>query len=120
MYDYYEAVKEDVLKYIREEVDMNGIDFDELETRLDEDLWNEDSVTGNSSDSYTFNQAQAQEYVEANKDLVREMSSEFNYAQGIMEKWFNDDYEGIDVCLRCYVLGSAISSAIEELREAAE
>lgn len=30
MYDYYEAVKEDVLNYIKEEVDMNGMDLDEL------------------------------------------------------------------------------------------
>ena len=34
MYDYYEAVKEDVLKYIEEEVDTDGIDFKELETQL--------------------------------------------------------------------------------------
>ena len=34
MYDYYEAVKEDVLTYIKEEVDMNGMDLDELKERL--------------------------------------------------------------------------------------
>lgn len=120
MYDYYEAVKEDVLKYIKEEVDTDGIDFEELETRLYDDLFNEDSVTGNASGSYTFSIAQAQEYVEDNKDLVREMCSEFRNAERVMNWWFSDGYESIDVSLRCYVLGSAISSALEELREAAE
>ena len=76
MYNYYEAVKKDVLDYIREEVDMNGMDLDELKERLWEDLLNADSVTGNSSGSYTCNRIEAQKYVEENKDLVREMCSE--------------------------------------------
>lgn len=120
MYDYYEAVKEDVLEYIEEEVDTDGIDFEELETRLCDDLWNEDSVTGNASSSYTFSRAQAQEYVEDNKDLIREMCSEFGNEERVKNWWLSDDYESIDVSLRCYVLGSAIGSALEELREAAE
>ena len=45
MYDYYEAVKEDILKYIEEEVDTDGIDFEELETQLYDDLFTEDSLT---------------------------------------------------------------------------
>lgn len=120
MYDYYEAVKEDVLKYIEENIDMEITDFDELETQLIEDLWAEDSVTGNASGSYTFSRAEAQEYVKNNKDLVQEMCNEFDCKQKIMENWFDDDYESIDVSLRCYVLGSAINTAIKELREAAE
>ena len=120
MYDYYEAVKEDVLKYIEEEVDTDGIDIEELETQLYNDLFTEDSVTGNASGSYTFSRAQAQEYVETNKDLVREMSSEFRCEEQVKNWWLSDDYESIDVSLRCYVLGSAIGSALEELWEAAE
>lgn len=119
-YDYYEEVKKDVLKYIEEEVDLEVTDFDELKTRLYDDLMNEDSVTGNASGSYTSDQCKAQKYVEDNKDLVREMSSEFCIEQKTMQRWLDDDYKGIDVCIRCYVLGSAIASAIEELREAAE
>ena len=120
MYDYYEAVKEDVLKYIEEEVDTDGIDFEELETQLYDDLFTEDSVTGNASGSYTSSRAQAQEYVEENKDLIREMCSEFGCEEQVKVWWLSDDYESIDVSIRCYVLGNAISSALEELREAAE
>ena len=120
MYDYYKAVKEDVLKYIEEEVDTDGIDFEELETQLYDDLFTEDSVTGNASGSYTFSRAQAQEYVEENKDLIHEMCSEFGCEERVKDWWLSDDYESIDVSIRCYVLGNAISSALEELREAAE
>ena len=83
MYDYYEAVKEDVLNYIKEEVDMNGMDLNELKERLYEDLINEDSITGNTSGSYTFCRSKAQKYVEENKDLVREMCDEFGDHQRI-------------------------------------
>lgn len=120
MYDYYKAVKEDVLKYIEEEVDTDGIDFEELKTQLYDDLFTEDSVTGNASGSYTFSRAQAQEYVEENKDLIHEMCSEFGCEERVKDWWLSDDYESIDVSIRCYVLGNAISSALEELREAAE
>ena len=120
MYVYYEAVKEDVLKYIEKEVDTDGIDFEELETRLYDDLFTEDSVTGNASGSYTSSRAQAREYIEENKDLIREMCSEFGCEEQVKGWWFFGDYESIDVSIRRYVLGSAIGSALEELREAAE
>lgn len=120
MYDYYVAVKEDILNYIKEEVDMNNMDLDELKERLYEDLINKDSITGNASGSYTFCQSKAQKYVEENKDLVREMCDEFGGHQRITDWWLTDDYESIDVSLRCYVLGNAIEMAVEELETAAE
>lgn len=120
MYNYYEAVKEDVLNYIKKEVDMNGMDLDELKERLYEDLINNDSVTGNASGSYTLYRSEAQKYVEENKDLVREMCDEFGDHQRIANWWLTDDYELIDVCLRCYVLSNAIEMAVEELETAAE
>ena len=120
MYNYYEAVKEDVLNYIKKEVDMNGMDLDELKERLYEDLKNNDSVTGNASGSYTLCRSEAQKYVEENKDLVREMCDEFGDHQRIANWWLTDDYESIDVSLRCYVLGNAIEMAVKELETAAE
>lgn len=120
MYDYYEAVKEDVLNYIKDEVDMKDMDLNELRERLYENCMNADCVTGNLSGSYTFSQYEAQKYVEENKDLVREMCEELNYSQTVMNWWYTDDYEFIDVALRCYVLCSAIDRALEELNEAAK
>lgn len=63
-YNYNEAVKNDVLDYIRNEVNFSEFeDLEELEQSLNDDLWTVDSVTGNASGSYTFNRYQAQEYV---------------------------------------------------------
>ena len=115
MYNYYEAVKEDVLTYIKEEVDMNGMDLDELKERLYEELINEDSVTGNRSGSYTFCRSEAQKYVEENKDLVREACDDYGNHKWVANLWLTDDYELIDSFLRCYILGNAIEMAIRNL-----
>ena len=115
MYNYYEAVKEDVLTYIKEEVDMNGMDLDELKERLYEELINEDRITGNASGSHTFCRSKAQKYVEENKDLVREACDDYGNHKWVANLWLTDDYELIDSFLRCYVLGSAIEMAIRSL-----
>lgn len=57
-YDYLEAVKDDVREYIKDHdlLEEGWQDSrDELEEKLNDDLWAEDSVTGNASGSYTFN-----------------------------------------------------------------
>lgn len=70
-YDYYEEVKNDVLDYIE-----NNIDLDEFENREDlyehlyDELFVEDSVTGNGSGSYTMSNRKAREYVGDNLDLL--------------------------------------------------
>ena len=70
-YDYYEEVKNDVLDYIE-----NNIDLDEFGNREDlyehlyDELFVEDSVTGNGSGSYTMSNRIAWEYVGDNLDLL--------------------------------------------------
>lgn len=64
MYDYYEAMREDVREYIENEIDFSEFDsMEELEEKLNEDLWTVDSVTGNGSGSYTFNTYEAEENI---------------------------------------------------------
>ena len=56
MYDYKEAVKHDILEYIHDELDLKDFeDLSELEDNLQDELLNNDSITGNASGSYTFN-----------------------------------------------------------------
>ena len=58
------------------------------------------------------------EYVDDNKDLIREAIDEgFMDRQKTAEWWLDDCYESIDVSLRCYVLSQAIDDAIEELED---
>lgn len=78
-YNYMEAVKEDVKNYIDSEINFEDFDsLEELEEKLNDELWTEDSVTGNASGSYTFNRVTAENYVNSNKELVNEMVDEFD------------------------------------------
>ena len=94
-YNYNEAVKNDVLDYIRNEVNFSEFeDLEELEQSLNDDLWTVDSVTGNASGSYTFNRYQAEEYVMDNIELLSEACEEFGTnTETVGEKILNEEFE---------------------------
>ena len=113
-YDYREAVKEDVLDYVKNEIDF--VDFEtieELEEKLNEELFVCDSVTGNASGSYTFDTYEAEENLTHNWDLLEEALDEFGFDENPISK----GAEWCDVTIRCYLLGSAIAAALEELED---
>lgn len=118
-YNYNEAVKNDVLDYIRNEVNFSEFeDLEELEQSLNDDLWTVDSVTGNASGSYTFNRYQAQEYVMDNIELLNEACEEFGTnTETVGEKFLNEEFEWMDVTIRCYLLAQTISEALEEVED---
>ena len=117
MYNYLEAMKQDIMDYIRNEVSTNEFTSrEELEESLYDDLWTVDSVTGNAIGSYTFNRSEAEEHVNDNSDLLREAISEFCIdSETVAEKFLNADYEYFDVTIRCYLLGQAISAALDDI-----
>lgn len=120
-YNYYEAVKEDVKEYLKNDApEFAPEDLlysrSSMEGDLYDDLWAADSITGNGSGSYTFNRYTAQEYVSVNLDLLREACREFGVESSkIGEKFLDDEWEWMDVTIRCYVLASAISDALDEI-----
>lgn len=116
-YNYREAVKNDVLDYVRENYDFATElreDRDGFEEKLRNDLWTVDSVTGNASGSYTFNAWQAEENLCHNLDLLREAGDEFGDDLGYL---IEQGPETCDVVIRCYLLAWAISEALDELEE---
>ena len=120
-YDYREAVKADVkawladnFEYLEDAVD-DTTDRDEVREFLNDTLWTEDSVTGNASGSYTFNRAEAKKYVKANIELAVEALTEFGYdMKHFGEKLQAEEWEYLDVTIRCYLLGEAIEAVIDE------
>lgn len=116
-YDYHQAILEDVIEYIRDEVDASEYeDRDALEEALNDELWTVDSVTGNGSGSYTFDRAKAREYVTGNLGLVQDMASNFGIDAAELGKHFMaDDWEWFDVSIRCNLLGWAIGYALDWL-----
>lgn len=113
-YDYREAVKDDVLEYINNEINFEDFDtLEELEEHLNEVLFTEDSVTGNTSGSYTFNTYEAEENICHNLDLLGEALEEFGGGYDILK----DGAEVGDVTIRCYLLGECIAAALEEIED---
>lgn len=119
MYNYLEAMKDDVMEYINNEINLEDYaDRDELETALNDDLWTVDSVTGNGSGSYTFSRAQSKEYVTDNIDLLKDACDELGTDAATVVKWFlSEDWETMDVTIRCYLLGQAIGEALDDMED---
>lgn len=112
-YDYREAVKNDVMEYVKNEIDFSNFDtLEELEEHLNEELWTVDSVTGNGSGSYTFSTYEAEENICHNLDLLGEALEEFGGCDIL-----KDGVEAADVTIRCYLLGECIAAALEELED---
>ena len=114
-YYYREAVKDDVLEYINNEINFEDFDtLEELEEHLNEVLFTEDSVTGNASGSYTFSTYEAEENICHNMDLLQEALSEFGDTEALVMDF---DAEKADVTIRCYLLGECIAAALEEIED---
>ncbi len=114
-YDYREAVKDDVLEYINNEINFEDFDtLEELEEHLNEVLFTEDSVTGNASGSYTFSTYEAEENICHNMDLLQEALSEFGDTESLVMDF---DAEKADITIRCYLLGECIAAALEEIED---
>ena len=115
-YDYIEHMTEDVKDAIRERYTPDEIrehlddDRDDFAQYLNDDLWTDDSVTGNASGSYYCNAWRAEEAIAHNWDLIADMVDEFDAAD-ILRK----GPEAIDVSIRCYLLGQAIDAALDQL-----
>ena len=119
MYDYKEADKNDVLEYIKDEINFEEFDsLEELEQHLNDKLWTVDSVTGNASGSYTFNRVEARENVIDNIDILWEAVGEFGTStEDIGNDFLNEEWEKFDVTIRCYLLGECIAAALEEIED---
>lgn len=113
-YDYYTAVKEDVKEYIREQkIIVTSENKNDLYDELYEDMFIDDSVTGNASGSYTFSRWQAEQNLCHNTELLGEALSEFGCDTSYIER----GAEACDVTIRCYLLSQVLSEVLDELEE---
>lgn len=123
MYNYEEAMKNDILYYIAENIDRADYinDRDGLEEQLNDDLWTADSVTGNASGSYFCNAYRAKEAFlndPKSEEYFSECCADFGItAEEVGKHFIRADYEWIDCTIRCYLLSSMISEVLDELEE---
>lgn len=114
-YNYLEQVTADAKEAILENMEYWTFDDrEELEEVAHDELWVDDSVTGNGSGSYYCNAWKAEEALCHNWDLLAEACEDFG--QDIGEA-FERGVEACDVTIRCYLLSQAIAAALDELEE---
>lgn len=116
-YDYYEAVKEDVLKAIEEDDELlphEDEDEEDYEERLIDVLWASE-VTGNGSYVYYYSDEEdAIAAVMGNLNLCSEAYREFGVDEDAVT--FMSNIRAADVTIRCYILPLVIHDIIEEKR----
>lgn len=109
IYNYLNHEVRDIINYIKENrIDVNQYNDDQLI----EMLFNEDSITGNGSSSYTFNTYKAECNLVGNWSLLKEALAITKLDSiNILKK----GPEWCDVIIRCYLLDKAVVKAREEL-----
>ena len=115
---YLDMIEDDVREWINDNIDLDEYkgNRDDLEEKLNDELLNEDSVTGNVSGSYYCNAYKAEEDLANHWDLLAEALEEFGYDMTAVEM-LDKGAEWCDVIIRCYLVGEAISSVLDELEE---
>lgn len=120
-YDYREAMREDIEDFVSLNIEWilgqveDPEDREAVEEFLNDTLWTEDSVTGNASGSYTFNREQAKEYVIENLYIATQALNEFGMAEKLSSKIENDEWEWLDVTIRCYLLSEIIGEDLDNV-----
>lgn len=117
MYNYLEEMEAEISDFI--DCDLNLAEFEDkndLEQYLNDVLFTSDRVTGNASGSYTFNSQVARDYVIDNLDTFEEVCNGFGLsAEVVGDLFLAGSFEHMDVMIRCYLLGTAISNVLEEI-----
>lgn len=124
MYDYEEAVRNDIKDFILENYDRNDLadfdDEDDFKYCLIDILVDEDGITGNASGSYYCNSYKAQEALNGNMDLLRDACEELALSnEEVGEHFLDGDFEYFDCIIRCYIVTctNVIEDVVDELLE---
>ena len=111
-YDYREALENDVREWLNDNPKNLHDEYNDVcdaISGITDELFNEDSVTGNASGSYTFSSWTAEEYLCHNGSLLQEALDNFD------SKADMDDPEKMDVTIRCYLLGEIVGAVIADM-----
>lgn len=126
IYDYHDAIADDVRELVKEREEdgsfklswyvheQNGKHYfnrEEAANELGNLAFNEDSVTGNSSGSYTMSTLVAERCLVGNLDLLDEALD--NFGEDANKMWLSGP-EWADVTVRCYLVDGAVSELLTE------
>lgn len=115
-YDYYIEVANDIENWL----DFNDFDLSQFKNReeaaefLLDELWSEDSITGNGPEGYA-SEEECEEFLCHNLNLLFDALSEFGELVGsLLDKYHKEKNSArrADCTIRCYVLDDAIERAL--------
>lgn len=116
IYSYPKAVKSDIREYLKDELDVGKFglliqgDDDTIED-VREEAFEDDSITGNASGSYTMNSLKAEQNLTGNWDLLQEAKEELNPTIDLIEK----GPEFCDVLIRCYLVDWCFNETLNDI-----
>lgn len=123
-YDYEQVITQELKDWITNETDIltnrdaYGSD-EELVAWIEDEVWAEDSVTGNGDFGYAEEDV-CLTYLGGNSDLLYEAANAFDLDNGdltIVEHFNNGSLaQYFDTCIRCYLLRDCIDLVIKELK----
>ena len=116
LYNYYEAVKNDLSDLLNEYNYADYETIEDLREAIYNDAWTNDSVTGNGSGSYTFSTREAWDNLGDNLDLMEEAAAAFGDEPTIRDEWDHGP-EWWDVSIRCYLLDSVLNELMEDIAD---
>lgn len=116
-FSYSEDVKNSVIEFIQNEIDkVEFLDCIKNQNFYDcyyDDLFNDDSITGNLSGSYYCNTQKAKEACLSDIDTIEDAVNE-SFID--MNKHFGE-WKYIDVSTRCYILSSVMAEIENDVNE---
>lgn len=117
-YNYLEAITNDIECWMDKDGDPFDIsqfkDRDEAAEFLNDELWDEDFITGNGGNYYDT-EYQCEEYLAHNLGWIVIVCEEFGIdMENIIEHSHENDLARyLDCIIRCYLLAQAIDNALE-------
>lgn len=113
MYNYKENEINDILDYIDTQVNLQKYDNEEeLFDRLYEELWDEDTITGNQSGYMT--EKEHEYFIAENFKLIKEAMEAFGYS--IKDIPDENPCTWLDTLIRCYLLNDCLYEALNRLK----
>ena len=116
-YNYRVEMKQDILDYINSNITLEDWEFrDDLEDYLYNELWADDSITGNGSNYYSL-EFICNNCLAYNLDLIMEACEEFGIDMKILLQHYHDGdlARHLDCAIRCYLLGEVIHNVLDEI-----
>lgn len=117
MYDYKEVMKKDIKEYLNNCEEEQIKTYCEEDWQLYDDLWIEDSVTGNCSGFYLRDESDAKNAVIENLPLLVDYLEDLGCLDTLAQLLKENDWWSMDVTIRCGMLGEVCDETWEEFKK---